>query len=105
MYEKILVPLDGSEVAEIALPYAEELAGRLGSEVTLMSVSRSAKEQNQRVCWSYLQKTVEATKEEAKRYLEKPAGEAIKVESAILVGVPAEEIVDYAAVLGLDAGP
>ena len=32
MYEKILVPLDGSELAEVALPYAEELAGRLGSD-------------------------------------------------------------------------
>ncbi len=26
MYKKILVPLDGSELAEVALPYAEELA-------------------------------------------------------------------------------
>ncbi len=26
MYEKILVPLDGSELAEVALPYVEELA-------------------------------------------------------------------------------
>ena len=29
MYEKILVPLDGSELAEVALPYVEELAARL----------------------------------------------------------------------------
>lgn len=35
MYEKILVPLDGSELAEVALPYAEELASRLKTEVTL----------------------------------------------------------------------
>ena len=36
MYEKILVPLDGSELAEVALPYAEELAGRMGSEIILV---------------------------------------------------------------------
>ena len=38
MYEKILVPLDGSELAEVALPYTEELAGQLGSEITLIYV-------------------------------------------------------------------
>ncbi len=39
MFKKILVPLDGSALAEVALPHAEELAGRLGSEVTLVYVS------------------------------------------------------------------
>lgn len=96
MYERILVPLDGSEVAEVALPYAEQLAGRLGSQIILMSVSRSTEEQDQQVLRSYLQKTVEATREKAARYLEKPAGEAITIEPMILVGDPAEGIVDYA---------
>ena len=35
MFERILLPLDGSEIAEIAIPYGEELARRLGSEVIL----------------------------------------------------------------------
>ncbi len=37
MYERILVPLDGSGRAEHALPYAEWLARRLNSTVTLMT--------------------------------------------------------------------
>jgi nucleotide-binding universal stress UspA family protein len=37
MYERILVPLDGSGRAEHALPYAEWLAKRLKSKVTLMT--------------------------------------------------------------------
>jgi nucleotide-binding universal stress UspA family protein len=37
MYERILVPLDGSGRAEHALPYAEWVAKRLGSTVTLMT--------------------------------------------------------------------
>jgi nucleotide-binding universal stress UspA family protein len=37
MYERILVPLDGSGRAEHALPYAEWLAKRLNSTVTLMT--------------------------------------------------------------------
>ena len=96
MYEKILVPLDGSELAEVALPYAEELAGRLGSEGTLLYVSESAEDQYHHMHQFYLQKMVEATKRGADRYLGKPEGKAIKVESATVVGNPAEEIVDYA---------
>ncbi len=37
MYDKILVPLDGSGRAEHALPYAEWIAKRLGSTVNLMT--------------------------------------------------------------------
>jgi nucleotide-binding universal stress UspA family protein len=40
MYEKILVPLDGSKLAECALPYAEELAKSCDTaEVILISVT------------------------------------------------------------------
>ena len=38
MYEKALVPVDGSELTEVALPYAEELASRLKTEVALLQV-------------------------------------------------------------------
>jgi len=38
MYEKTLVPVDGSELTEVALPYAEELASRLKTEVALLQV-------------------------------------------------------------------
>jgi nucleotide-binding universal stress UspA family protein len=40
MYNKILVPLDGSKLAECALPHAEELAkGCNTEEVILISVT------------------------------------------------------------------
>ncbi len=39
MYKRILVPLDGSELAEVVLTYAKELAGRLDLEVILLHVS------------------------------------------------------------------
>jgi len=96
MYEKILVPLDGSELAELALPYAEELSGRLGSEVTLLAVTESAEVQDYHKQQIYLQRRIDVAESGIKRYLEKPKGEEIKVKSAILVGHTAEEIVDYA---------
>jgi nucleotide-binding universal stress UspA family protein len=36
MYKKILVPLDGSELAECALPHAEELARRCDTEELIL---------------------------------------------------------------------
>lgn len=38
MYQRILVPLDGSTLSEAVLPYAEELASRLGSALHLVQV-------------------------------------------------------------------
>jgi nucleotide-binding universal stress UspA family protein len=38
MYERILVPLDGSDLAELALPHARELAHRLQARVWLIRV-------------------------------------------------------------------
>jgi nucleotide-binding universal stress UspA family protein len=38
MYERILLPLDGSEVAEQALPYAVAQAKRFGAELMLLRV-------------------------------------------------------------------
>ena len=41
MYENLLVPLDGSEVSELILPYAIELAKRCESRVTLLQTVES----------------------------------------------------------------
>ena len=38
MYDNILVPLDGSKLAEVALPYAEELVIKFKARVTLLRV-------------------------------------------------------------------
>jgi nucleotide-binding universal stress UspA family protein len=38
MYERMLVPLDGSEVAEGILPFVEQVAGPLDAEVVLFRV-------------------------------------------------------------------
>ena len=97
MYEKIMVPLDGSELAEVALPYAEELAVQLGSEIILISVSELLKDPQEEIDQSYFQKIVESIKERAARYSGQPATtQAIKVKSVLLSGHPAEKIVEYA---------
>lgn len=97
MYEKILLPLDGSGLAEVALPYAEKLAGRLGSEIILAHVSEVAGEAQSEKHQDYLRGIVKATEEAAIAYSGKRGnGLAIHAKSVILSGQPAEKIVEYA---------
>ena len=83
MYERILVPLDGSGRAEHALPYAQWLAKRLNSTVTLMTACT----QNDPVARPL---TI---------YLEKKAEEfeklGINVNYSCVIGDIAEEILDF----------
>jgi nucleotide-binding universal stress UspA family protein len=95
MYERILVPLDGSELAEVALPYAEELAGRLDSEVILLYVDDLSKDQYHHMHQFYMQKISESVKQGATRSSGKSGVQTVQVKSEILPGHPAEEIVGY----------
>ena len=72
MYEKIVVPLDGSPLAEVALPYAEELAGKMGSEIMLLSVLVSEEAQEYQNHHIYATKMVEATRRQVTKYLKEP---------------------------------
>jgi nucleotide-binding universal stress UspA family protein len=96
MYEKILVPLDGSQLAEVALPYAEELAGKLGSEIILLYVSVFPEYPKEHMLQFYLEKVVETIKKGAQKWAKKPVRGATVVKSVILTGNPAEQIVEYA---------
>jgi nucleotide-binding universal stress UspA family protein len=101
MYRRILVPLDTSKLAEIALPYAEELAVKLGSEVILLHVGTLADVPDQPEHKVYINKMVAATERHIKKSPALLPGEKVKVVSAIIgspgiITNPAEEILDYA---------
>jgi nucleotide-binding universal stress UspA family protein len=85
MWERILVPLDGSNLAELALPYAEELAAALGSEVVLLYVSEPAESHYRRMHQLYIEEMGGQMRKKIK-----------KVSPVVLTGKPAEEIVGYA---------
>lgn len=95
MYTKIVVPLDGSPLAEVALPYAEEVAGKMGSEITLLSVLQSEEPTEYQKHHAYFTKIVKATKHHVEKYLDKSGGKAVSVATATRVGGPAEGILDY----------
>jgi nucleotide-binding universal stress UspA family protein len=98
MFEKIVVPLDGSKLAEVALPYAEEMAGKTGSEIILLSVLQSEEPREYENYHSYASKVVEATKRHTEKYIEKSERRGIKVGTATRVGSTAEGILDYVSI-------
>jgi nucleotide-binding universal stress UspA family protein len=97
MYKKILIPLDGSQLAEVALPYVEELCGRMGSEVTLLHIETLSDDSYQHMHQFYIDKMVELTKQGAERHIEKSGRESTAIVKAEIVsGKAAEKIVEYA---------
>lgn len=102
MFEKIVVPLDGSELAEVSLPYAEELMRRLGTQLVLLSVCEGGEETERS---EYLQTVVARLKRRAARYAERHPGIPVaepNPETILLKGKPSEAIIDYVEANALD---
>jgi len=104
MYERILVPLDGSKLGEAALPYIEDLVTKLPKEpkveVILFQVVSSlthfivAGEAGVQI--PYTEQEMEQIKQKAMSYLEKSA-EGLRKKGAVVgvrvsTGEPADEI-------------
>jgi nucleotide-binding universal stress UspA family protein len=96
MYDKILAPLDGSELAEVTLWYAARLAVRLRAALTLVYVSSHDEIASPYMHECYLKYTVDRVKTEAGKIATETKGGDIIVDYSMLKGDPAEEIVDYA---------
>lgn len=105
MYKRMLVPLDGSELAEIVLPYAKELAGRLDLELTLFHVCEPLGYDSQFMCRAYLERAAEIIKNQSREVQAKtgaPSGEKTEVRVQVVSGHPAEEILRYAEENNID---
>ena len=96
MYERILVPLDGSDLAETALPYSEELAGTLGSDIRIIHVSEAYDDKSDHMHQLYMDNMIEAIRSGAQKYTEASGRKEVNVGSVQLYGHAAEQIVDYA---------
>jgi len=127
MYKKILVPLDGSKLAECALPHAEELAkGCDTAEVMLVSVTervqgyRAVEGSAEPVVLSgggwlgsiqpprqrLVPEAFGKKEKQAQRYLDRIAktltAKGINVSTEVVLWKPAEAIVGYAKQYGCD---
>jgi nucleotide-binding universal stress UspA family protein len=106
MYKKILVPLDGSELAKKALDQAEKLANLFDSEIILLQVVPFMPIYGAPELVTPLI-VDEKHKESADRYLSNLAGElrakGHKVSSTVKTGQQvATEIIDFAKANGVD---
>jgi len=95
MFEKIVVPLDCSKLAEEALPYAEELGAKMGSDIILLTITESEDARELQNYCGYITKIKEATKGYIEKYIENERGEATQVVIATRTGNPAEGIMEY----------
>ena len=96
MYNKVIVPLDCSPLAEVALPYAEEIAGKMGSDIVLLTVLSTEDQKEYQDYLTYSKKILNATKHQVKKYLKDPQKLDINIHSATRTGNPAEGILEYA---------
>lgn len=99
MYERILVPTDGSSGVERAIEHAIELAGTHGAAVHAVYVVNSASYGGlpMETSWEGIRDVLTDEGEEAlERVHELAAGTGVEVETAVLEGSPSSRIVDYA---------
>jgi nucleotide-binding universal stress UspA family protein len=114
MYRKILVPLDGSQLAECVLPHVEAIAsGCQVQHIVLARVVEPYEPVRGKAYYSLLPedfkedwKWVEEGKSAADKYLNDIAGRlrggGRDVESRVLVGRAAETLAEFASKEGID---
>jgi nucleotide-binding universal stress UspA family protein len=93
MFERILVPLDGSENAEIVFPYCADLAAKFASAVILVTVSEAATVDIDHLYRTYLEHARRKMRQHLKALM---AHETVTLESEVLFGDPAREILRIA---------
>lgn len=106
MYERILIPLDGSPTAEGILPFASQIAGPLDSEVVLLLVVEPAPQSAALAAGIVDADALLIREKEAGRYLQEIAeglvAKGVKVRHLVRKGQAAQTIVETATEVGAD---
>jgi nucleotide-binding universal stress UspA family protein len=100
MYKRVVVPLDGSRLAEGMLRFIVDIAGPLDLEVVLLRVIRILPPQVTETVRAAVLENVEQTTADALEYLAPLADDlrtrGIRVRTEVRRGEPVDEIVDCA---------
>ena len=100
MYRKMLVMLDGSELAEVVFPFATELAARLDLEVILLQVYGPMGQDFLPVHRAYIERAAETLSRRVEGLQEMlgvaPDAGAVEVRGELAAGHYAEEILRFA---------
>jgi nucleotide-binding universal stress UspA family protein len=105
MYERILLALDGSELAEHALPHAVAQADRHGAELVLLRVLESFPRVG--ILWQEdVDRVEKQAMDQARAYLQEIAVtvqvRGLTVEATVIQGQPGLAIVRFAETNGVD---
>jgi len=96
----MLVPLDGSKLAESAITYAKDLAARLDLDVILLHVCNPLLQQYASMHRMYVEHAAEVTAQKISQIQERLSEgkelKAVDVRGELAIGYPAEEILRYA---------
>src|SRR6478672_2804332 len=107
MYQRILVPVDGSALSEAGLSYAQALAQQLGGSILLLRVANvsatimaATGPDTGMVAPDLIEEVIEDQEDDAKAYLER-VGQRLKdagcqVTWQVVEGSPAQAIVETA---------
>lgn len=99
MYRKILVPLDGSELAEAIIPQARMLAQCSGAEIVLLRVVNVTPPEYPELDAPLAQSAADSLRAEAQQYLDRMACylklNGIKVSTVLGEGAVADNILNY----------
>ena len=102
MYQSILVPLDGSDVAECSLPHAKAIAStfQVHKVFLIMVLPPFSSRALSRVPSAKLDIVAQSSEAEARKYLAEItaslAEEGINAEPVVASGKPAEQVVNFA---------
>ena len=103
MFDPILVPLDGSQLAECVLPHSVAIASSFNAEITLLRMLEKNQAGASAQLFDLLNWQINKTK--AAVYLEKTKGRLeearIRARAAVLEGLVAEGITEYAQNQGM----
>ena len=100
MYKRMLVPLDGSELSEVAFEYAKEIAIRLDLDLILLNVCIPEESDLAPMHRAYITDAAEIVSSQSqdapKRGGIRSGGKIPKARGELVFGKPAEEILSYA---------
>jgi nucleotide-binding universal stress UspA family protein len=100
MNKKILVPLDGSELAEKVLPYVIQLTARFQAETVLLHISAAGESESTGMRKAYIEHTAEKVREQLQEIYPKSklstGNIPVLVKSEVIAGDAASSILKYA---------
>jgi nucleotide-binding universal stress UspA family protein len=106
MYKRVLLPLDGSELAEIVFAYAREIAAKLGLDLILLHVVDPHERDLVPLHGAYVERAAEVLRRESEELQKKegilPKGERVTARGELAVGHPGEEILNCALTHDVD---